>query len=86
MTEEKALAKAPEINRSEKMRLGRALRLSMLMSEIKTILAACDRNDRIMLRREHSPWLNLILDAYGKFILKEDDVSANVETDSFDVV
>lgn len=81
--------KAPEINKSEKVRLDRALRLSMLMGEIKAILAACDQNDRRMLRKEHHPYLDLILDAYGKFVLKEDEATAastDTETLSFDVV
>jgi hypothetical protein len=86
VTPTKVPEKAPEINRSEKVRLARADRLRTLIGEAMVILRQCDRNDRIMLRRENSPYLNLLLDAYGKFVLKEDELSAVVETENFDVV
>lgn len=86
MTPTKVPEKAPEINRSEKVRLSRADRLRVLMGEAVVILKQCDRNDRIMLRRENHPYLNMLLDAYGKFVLKEDELSAIGESTSFDVV
>ena len=86
MTPPKAPEKVPEINHDEKVRVGRAKRLSELIAEAITILKTCDRPDRVMIRRENQPYLNLVLDAYGKFILKEDETSTVAETEHFDVV
>ena len=82
-----ALAKPLPINQSEKTRLAYASRLKTLMDEVASILKKLGRYDRIMVRRENTPYLNLILDVYGRFVLKEEEPAAHEpDPENFDVV
>lgn len=61
------------INEKDIQRLAAYKRTIAITDELVAIFRNADREDRIMMRRANNPWLNTVLDQFGKILVKEQE-------------